>query len=153
MDTFEILTATQQDAEAISRLINNLSRHFTQDPEGKGAQAFMQTISPTAIHALINAPNMQYCKAVAGDRLAGVIAMRDHTHLFHLFVDPVFQHQGLSRKLWLHAKAVALAMGNPGSFTVNSTLYAVPVYERFGFRPVGTRMDKNGISFVPMRCM
>ena len=152
MNSFEILPAKPQDAEAVSQLINGLSRHFTQDPQGNGAEAFLQTISPAAIRTLIEAPNMVYCKATAGNRLAGVVAMRDHVHLYHLFVDPVFQNQGLSRQLWLHVKADALAKGNSGGFTVNSTPYAVPVYERFGFATTGARVDKNGISFVPMRC-
>jgi GNAT superfamily N-acetyltransferase len=151
MKDFEILRATPQDAEAISLLINGLSRHFTQDPQGKGAEAFLQTLSPTSIRALIGVPNLLYCKAVVGDRLAGVVALRDHMHLFHLFVDPAFQNQGLGRQLWLHAKATAWASGPAGGFTVNATLYAVPVYERFGFVAIGARLDKNGISFVPMR--
>ena len=94
---------------------------------------------------------MLYCKAIADGRLAGVVAMRDHTHLFHLFVDPVFQNQGLSRQLWLHVKAMALSKGHAGGFTVNATIYAMPVYERFGFAATGAKVDKNGISFVPMR--
>jgi GNAT superfamily N-acetyltransferase len=152
MDACEIIPATPQDAEAVSQLINGLSRHFTQDPQGKGAEAFLHSISPTAIRALIEAPNMLYCKAVVNDRLAGVVALREHTHLYHLFVDPTFQNQGLGRQLWLHVKAVALGKGNAGSFTVNSTPYAVAVYARFGFAATGARVDKNGISFVPMRC-
>jgi GNAT superfamily N-acetyltransferase len=146
-----ILRATLQDAEAISLLINSLSYHFTQDPQGKGAEAFLQTISPSAIRALTEAPNMLYCKAVVDGRLAGVVALREHTHLYHLFVDPAFQNQGLSRRLWLHVKGIALTIGHAGSFTVNATPYAVPVYERFGFVATGSRVDKNGISFVPMR--
>jgi predicted GNAT family N-acyltransferase len=61
------------------------------------------------------------------------------------------QNQGFSRSLWLHVKGIALANGHAGSFTVNATPYAVPVYERFGFAATGARVDKNGISFVPMR--
>jgi GNAT superfamily N-acetyltransferase len=152
VSAWEIIPATPQDAEAISLLINGLSRHFTQDPQGKGAEAFLQAISPPAIGALIEAPNMLYCKAILDGCLAGVVALRDHTHLFHLFVAPAFQNQGLSRQLWLHVKGIALANGNTGGFTVNSTPYAVPVYERLGFAATGARVDKNGISFVPMRC-
>jgi GNAT superfamily N-acetyltransferase len=146
-----IEVAMRLDADAISLLINGLAKHFTQDPDGRGAEAFLQTIRPAAIAALMEAPNMLYCKAVVGGRLAGVVALRDNTHLFHLFVDPAFQGQGLSRKLWLHAKTIALSRGHAGPFTVNSTPSAVPVYRRFGFVAAGPQVDKNGISFVPMR--
>jgi GNAT superfamily N-acetyltransferase len=146
-----IEVATPLDAAAISRLINGLSMHFTQDPQGTEAEAFLKTIGPAGIVALMEAPNMLYCKAVVGGQLAGVVALRDNTHLFHLFVDPAFQRQGLSRKLWLHVKTIALSKGHGGSFTVNSTPSAVPVYRRFGFVATGPQVDKNGISFVPMR--
>lgn len=36
-------------------------------------------------------------------------------------------------------------------YTVNSSLLAVPVYERFGFRRVSPTVEQSGIAFVPMR--
>lgn len=41
--------------------------------------------------------------------------------------------------------------GNIGEFTVNSSLNAVEVYERFGFRAVGSIVEVHGVSFLPMR--
>ena len=81
---------------------------------------------------------------------AGVVAVRDSSHLYHLFVDASFQRRGLSRLLWDHARAV-VGEANPGYFTVNSTPYAQPVYERFGFVATGPRVETKGIAFVPMR--
>jgi predicted GNAT family N-acyltransferase len=66
-------------------------------------------------------------------------------------VDSAYQRQGLSRQLWDHARAAVGAV-NPGYFTVNSTPYAQPVYERFGFVTTGPRVETKGIAFVPMRC-
>jgi hypothetical protein len=43
-----------------------------------------------------------------------------------------------------------LAAGNHRGFTVNSTPYAMPVYERFGFKATGPRVETRGIAFVPM---
>jgi predicted GNAT family N-acyltransferase len=34
--------------------------------------------------------------------------------------------------------------------SVNSSAYAVPIYEKLGFRPVGNEQVKNGIAFIPM---
>ena len=36
-------------------------------------------------------------------------------------------------------------------FAVNSSLLAVPVYERFGFQRVSAPVQKHGISFIRMR--
>ncbi len=152
MESLNIDPATAGDAQAISQLIISLAPHFLQDPQGTGAEAFLQTLTPAAIRKLIEAPNMRYCKAVMHGRLAGVVALRDNAHLFHLFVDPAFQGRGLGRRLWLRVQERAVANGNASGFTVNSTPYAVPVYARFGFTATGPRADKSGISFIP-RCL
>ena len=147
----QIERATPADAEAISRLIHGLSRAFTLDPSGQGAEGFLRSISAQAIAGYISAPNFAYFKGLLDGELAGVVAVRDASHLYHLFVDQRFQGRGLARALWAHARADAQAAGNQGWFTVNSTPVAVPVYERFGFRATGPRVEMNGITFVPMR--
>lgn len=86
-----------------------------------------------------------------GKALAGVIAVRDTTHIYHLFVMPEFHRKGVAAKLWERAKANALASGNKEGFSVRSSEFAVPVYERFGFCVIGSRAEKGGIAFVPMK--
>jgi predicted GNAT family N-acyltransferase len=79
------------------------------------------------------------------------VAMRDNRHLYHLFIAPRFQGQGLARTLWNTVRLAALASGNPGHFTVNASLTAVPVYERFGFVANGEKVETHGIAFLPMK--
>lgn len=145
-----ISTATIDDASAISRLITSVARFFTLQPDGAGAEDFLKTISPGAVAGYLADPRFAYFKAVENGTLAGVVAVRDGSHLYHLFVDESFQRRGLSRQLWDHARA-AVRDANPGYFTVNSTPYAQPVYERFGFVATGPRVETHGIAFVPMR--
>ncbi|AOY90965.1 hypothetical protein BKK79_03405 [Cupriavidus sp. USMAA2-4] len=146
----EIRSATPHDAERISSLIRSVSRFFTLDPHGLGAEGFLARIEPEAVRGYISAPDFRYAAGFIDGELAGVVAMRGTTHLYHLFVAPAFQGRGLSRLLWEHAKADAMVAGNREAFTVNSTPYAVPVYERFGFRVTGARVERDGIAFVPM---
>jgi GNAT superfamily N-acetyltransferase len=146
----EIRRALITDAEAISRLIKSVAHYFTLHPQGLGAEAFLQGVEPRALARCITAPSFSYFVGLVDARLAGVVALRDHNHLYHLFVAQPFQGRGLSRKLWEHAKETALAAGNQDGFTVNSTPYAVPIYQRFGFKATGPRTEANGISFVPM---
>ncbi len=147
----QIRRAGTEDAEAISQLIRGLARYFTLDPQGHGAEAFLKSIEPSAIKGYISASNFSYFIGHVESQLAGVVAVRDNTHLYHLFVGQEFQGQGLSSQLWQHAKTSAAAAGNRVAFTVNSTPYAVPVYERFGFKASGPRVETNGIAYVPMR--
>lgn len=86
----------------------------------------------------------------SGSILAGVIVMRDRTHVHHLFVDPAFQRKGIASQLWRRARDEALDPGVAKVFSVRSSVLAVPVYARFGFLPVGGLIEKDGLTFAPM---
>ena len=82
--------------------------------------------------------------------LVGVAGIRDAAHLYHLFVAESFQGRGIAAQLWEIASREALADGNPGRFTVNSSPYARALYERLGFVATGEPQVKDGIAFLPM---
>lgn len=149
MQPMIIRLATAQDAEAISALIRGSAHHFLLDANGRGAERFLDGITAQAILACITSANFHYLAAQSGAELAGAVALRDGQHLFHLFVAPAFQRQGLARALWFAVKQAA----DPAleAFTVNSSPNAVPVYERFGFSAVGPLSAANGIVFIPMK--
>jgi GNAT superfamily N-acetyltransferase len=146
----QIRPATLNDADAISALIKSVAHYFTLQPQGQGAEGFLQGIEPAAIAGYIAAPDFLYFVGEVDQQLAGLVALRAHRHLYHLFVGPAWQGRGLSRQLWQHALQVALAVNQHQDVTVNATPYAVPVYERFGFQPTGPRVKTKGIAFVPM---
>lgn len=87
--------------------------------------------------------------AQVGSGLAGVAGMRDGSHLYHLFVAERFHGRGIGARLWEVAKREAQEAGADG-FTVNASLYAVPIYQRFGFVPTGEQVVKDGLVSLPM---
>ncbi|MDP6582666.1 MAG: GNAT family N-acetyltransferase, partial [Vicinamibacterales bacterium] len=89
--------------------------------------------------------------AMAADRPAGVIELRDNDHVSLLFVDGRFQRHGIARELLTRALSVARP-AKPGldRVTVNSSRFGVPIYERLGFRQTGPERSVNGIVFIPM---
>src|SRR5262249_30100916 len=93
----------------------------------------------------------RYLLAYSDSRLAGFIAIRDGSHLFHLFVERSHQRQGIARRLWERALEELCAPGSDGTLTVNSSLFAVPVYQAFRFLPAGSIRSMRGISFLPMQ--
>lgn len=149
--TMQIRRATGADAAQISSLIHSLSGTFLLSPDGSGAEPFLDSITEQAVRGYISASNFSYLVAEIDDELVGVVALRDNTHLYHLFITQAHQGKGLGRSLWQSVKQAALRAGNGGQFTVNSSLNAVPVYERFGFIPSGPKFEKNGVAFVPMQ--
>jgi GNAT superfamily N-acetyltransferase len=138
---------TVDDAAALSALILRFSHDFTVSPDGADAAPFFESISANAVAGYIADPRYRYLAAFDDAVLAGFIAIRDGSHVFHLFVAPEFQRHGLATRLW----QLATASGKTDGFTVNSSRFAVPVYERFGFVKTGPQVEKHGICFVPMR--
>lgn len=151
-----IRPATQEDAPGISALVLSLARHFLLNPDGRGAEDFLQTLQPSAVAARLSATAFTTWVASADESggrgtapatIAGVVVVRGAHHLFHLFVGEPFQRQGLARRLWLHALS---HMEAPARITVNATPFARGFYERMGFVASGPAVQTAGIAFVPM---
>ena len=146
-----IRPASSPDAKLVSQILHSFSHTFTISPAGEGAEAFFETITERAILELIAQKNVVYLVAETPEgSIAGIAAMRDNRALIHLFVKTEYQRAGLGRKLWERLCADALRAGNRGEFTVNSSIGAVPVYQRFGFAIAGPRIEKHGGAYIPM---
>lgn len=138
------------DASAISALILSLQPYLTIEPDGSEAEEFLVSLSPDIIRRNLQDEHYRYQLAFDGDALAGVVAVRDNSHLFSLYVGSSWHGQGVGRRLWECARDEALARGNPGSFTVNSSTFAEAMYRHLGFVPTGPVAEMHGIRFIPM---
>src|SRR6266513_1288786 len=147
----EFRAGSPPDADAIARLIASFQSELTDDPSGAGAEAYLASVSAQAEREYLTSPRYRYLLAYAGSQLAGFIAIRDGSHLFHLFVERAHQRPGLARVLWERALHELGPPESHGAFTVNSSLSAVPVYQAFGFAPAGSLQSVHGISFLHMR--
>ena len=147
----EFRTGSPADAEAIAGLIASFQSELTDDPSGAGAEEYLASVSVQAERKYLASERYQYLLAYSGSQLAGFIAIRDGSHLFHLFVERSHQRQGIGRRLWDRALEKMCAPASDGGFTVNSSLRAVAVYQAFGFVPAGSIQSIHGISFLPMR--
>jgi GNAT superfamily N-acetyltransferase len=147
----EFRAGSLPDAEAIAGLIASFQSELTDDPSGAGAEKYLASVSVQAEREYLASERYRYLLACSGSQLAGFIAIRDGSHLFHLFVERARQRQGIARRLWERALRDLCVASSDGAFTVNSSLSAVPVYQAFGFVPTGSTQRENGISFLCMR--
>jgi GNAT superfamily N-acetyltransferase len=139
------------DIPAAARLLRDLAREFiVNEFSAEAASTFLRENDEEGICGYV-ARGHVYHVADTGAELAGFIAVRDGSHLFHLFVARHWHGHGVARRLWDVARARALAAGNSGVFTVNSSKVARPVYEAFGFVPTAPLQCKHGIWFHPMQ--
>ena len=147
----EFREGSPADAEAIAGLIASFQSELTDNPSGVGAEQYLASVSVQAERDYLASERYRYLLAYSDSQLAGFIAIRDGSHLFHLFVERAHQRPGIARLLWERVLRELCAPGSNGAFTVNSSLSAVPVYQAFGFVPAGSLQSVHGISFLPMR--
>ena len=139
------------DLVACARLLRAAAIEFiVHESPPEGACTFLRENDEDGIRGYVAAGHV-YHVAEDGGEIAGFIAIRDDSHVFHLFVDKRWHGQGLARRLWEAARAATLARGGSGVFTVNSSNHAVPVYAAFGFARTAPTQCVKGLYFNPMR--
>jgi N-acetylglutamate synthase-like GNAT family acetyltransferase len=146
-----IRQANLKDVNQISELISNLSlKYIAPDCTSEGLNLLIRSMKPEMITQYMST-NCLYHVVEDNNQIAGVIAIRDNSHLFHMFVADKFQGKGLAKMLWHHAKDLCLLNGNTGTFTVNSALNAKSVYLKLGFKPISGVRTHKGILDIPMQ--
>ena len=108
------------------------------DYPAEGVEEFQKTIRDESFLSSLEAYG-----AFLDDELVGMIATRESgRHISLFFVDAFHQRRGIGKKLF---QAVRLP-----EMTVNSSPYAVPIYEALGFKRVSEEKCVNGIRFIQM---
>jgi len=148
--TLTLRAALPADAPAITALVADLMPFLTLHADGRGAEKFRENCNLAAMEAYLFQPRYRYQIAHADGVLAGVVAMRDNTHLFHLFVPRAMHRRGIARQLWQAAREASLANGEVTAFTVNASIHALPFYTSLGFVATGPKVEEAGIAYVPM---
>ena len=125
-------------------------KYITNEFTLNASHTLLDSMTATAIEKYMQS-GFRYHVAEMDGQLAGVVGVRNNAHLFHLFVAELYQRQGIASRLWNVAMQACLEEGNPGEFTVNSSRYALSVYEKLGFITHSGPQEKNGIIFFPMK--
>jgi GNAT superfamily N-acetyltransferase len=151
LNDISIRIAINSDVPGISRLLRSLSHTYIVSPDDPEVDKFFATLTEGAISTFIGRRDVVYLVAATSTtELVGAAAISGDERVEHLFVDPAYQGIGLGRRLWEDLRNHALQSGNPGLFKVNSSLNAVPIYERFGFVIAAPKVERYGGVYVPM---
>lgn len=116
----------------------------------KGIKEFLRFVRPKSLLHRAQEGRLILVAAIK-DKIVGVIEIRSYNHISLLFVDAKYHRRGIAKELFRRALEICRNR-DPGlaEFTVNSSSYAVPIYEKLGFRQLGPEQVRNGIRFVPM---
>lgn len=142
---------TQGDETKVSEFISvvfneYVAPRFSQD----GIDEFMKYIKPDAIEAQLKENHFAFI-ATLGEKILGIIEVRNNNHVALFFVDGNFQRKGIGKKLL--QKALELCSSNDTEFskmTVNAAPNSTMAYEAMGFESIGIEQCINGIRFFPM---
>lgn len=86
------------------------------------------------------------------EKIIGMIAFRDYSHISMLFVDKEYHRQGIASKLVEEAKKYCKFNNKELEYiTVNSSPYAIDFYHKLGFKDIDSEKLVDGIRFVPMK--
>ena len=82
--------------------------------------------------------------------IIGVIATREISHIALMFVAKQHHRKGIARQLFDTVHEDVKSSAEVTKITVNSSPYAVKIYERLGFMKTNNQQEKDGIIYVPM---
>ncbi len=145
-----IRIATKSDVVDIRRLVGSLTHFYLTDKDLIIPDWFEKTITEQQFLKRIESPDYSNYVYEINDQIVGYIAMKGTNHLYHLFISEDQQGNGFSKVLWEHASNECAS----DTYTLRSSIYAIPVCKAFGFTESGSIKEKDGIGFQAMElCM
>ncbi len=141
----EIRAALESDAAGISELIQLVSVQCNFSETEPCPQWFIESTKPDVLQPLIVSDDYLWLIAVERGEVTGVLTLFEGNLVKYLFVHPKFQRKGVARVLWQRAIPELRS-----EISVRSSLFAIPFYEKRGFKKVGEVKFFNGVSFQTM---
>ncbi len=137
-----------EEAAACALVKAVFDQYVASDFGPEGIAEFFRFANPLAM-ASRSGPEQVLIVAVQGGQLVGVLEVRSGSHLALLFVS--LKGRGIARQL-LRIAIIECRARQPhlSAITVNSSLYAQPIYQRLGFKETAPARTANGIVHVPM---
>ena len=137
---------------AVSQMVWEVFSEFeAPDYSSEGVNTFREFIEPQSLADRIKNGGFKVYCCYEGDILAGVLALRSITHISLLFVKKSYQQRGIARELLRIATEDILNVNfDTQKLTVNSSPYAVRIYQKLGFFADDAIQERYGIKYIPM---
>ena len=116
----------------------------------EGVKNFENFITDSTLHRMFVMGTYQLFIALDGNKVVGMITLRDMTHISLLFVDEAYHRRGIGRALINHLTDYLMTEVGMYRVTVNASPYGVEFYHKMGFRDLGPEEIRDGIIYTPM---
>lgn len=141
-----IRNAKEDDAEQIYNLVSSLSHFYLSSTEESLPEWLLSSLELKEFKNRLKNNEFTNLLCERNGNIIGYISIKNKNHIYHLFVSQEHQRKGIAKKLWKKAKNLCLS----STYTVRSSLYAVPVYECFGFSKSKKIETKDNFQFQAM---
>jgi GNAT superfamily N-acetyltransferase len=146
-----IRTIKNHEGEVVRQLILSLfGSHIFSDYTEEGVRVIHDYVTNDS---LIKADKSDFTLvAEESGTILGTIKIKRNSHVSMLFVNERFQGRGIGRRLLdaatqeCRSREIELTC-----LTTNSSRFALPFFERFGFTRIGKERKVNGVVFTPMK--
>lgn len=150
-DFIEIRPVRKEDITIINELIYNCFNEFISgDYSEEGINEFLRFINTDNIIKRYD-QGSYILVACSNEKIVGVIELKDFIHISLLFVSKDYHKRGIARELVNKAIEVCVKNYYIKAITVNSSHYAIEIYEKLGFYKIENEKCVNGIKFTPMK--
>lgn len=142
-----------KDLERALALVNNVFSEFVAvDYSEQGRNTFEDYLKHKneEVASDLKSGHKKMWAYYRDNEIIGVISTRNTSHISLMFVDKNHHRQGIARELFNTVLEGLKKSGSVTQMTVNSSPYAVHVYERLGFNRTGPQQENDGIIFIPM---
>ena len=148
---YQIRSAYREDwEEAMSLAWRTFLQFEADDYSPEGVKNFENFITDTTLYRMFVMGAYQMFVALDGEKIIGMITLRDMTHISLLFVDEKYHRQGIGRALMQYLENYLLTELQASRVTVDSSPYGVDFYHRLGFRDLHPAQKRDGIIYTPM---
>ena len=131
-------------------LVRDLSESFILPEFSEEAAGIFRSGIVRDTEKIFNSDQIQCFVAETEDMVVGFIVVRDSQYISRLFVSKEYHHQHIGTRLVQKIIDNAKMIGKIAELKVRSSTYAVPFYEKQGFKATDKKQQINGIIYTPM---
>lgn len=136
--------------DAMSLAWRTFMRFEANDYTEEGIKSFQDFITDTTLYRMFVMGAYQLFCAFDGNKLIGMISLRNETHISLLFVDAAYHKMGVGRALIEYVGRYVQSEEGYHKVTVNAAPYAVGFYHKLGFYDTDTEKTNDGVRYTPM---
>lgn len=117
----------------------------------EGVENFKNFISDPLLRRMFLLGTYHMFVATCGEKIVGMVSLRDKNHISLLFVDEEYHKQGIGRRLIDTIGAFSKEEYGKEEITVNASPFGLEFYKKIGFCITSPLLCNGGIKYTSMR--